>query len=103
MEIKITERHLDITDDMKKITTYKVRKLRKFFPRIQEIHVVLDQEKFRYKVEIRVLADHFDFEAQGQNDDLQACVDDVVDKAEVQLRRHKEKLHDKKHVRKQVE
>lgn len=103
MEIKITGRHLDLTDDMKDIASNKVQKLSKFFPRIQEIHIVLDQEKFRYKVEIRVLADHFDFEAQGQNDDLKACLDDVVDKAEVQLRRLKEKLHDKKHVKKQLE
>lgn len=103
MEIKITGRHLDLTDDMKEIVSNKVQKLIKFFPRIQEINVVLDHEKFRYKAEIRVIADHFDFEAQGQNEDLQACLDGVVNKAVEQLRRLKEKLSNKKHVIKQME
>lgn len=103
MEIKITGRHLDLTNDMKQIASKKVQKLKKFFPRIQGIDVVIDQEKFRYKVEIRVLADHFDFEAQGQHDELQACLDGVVAKAEVQLRRLKEKLNNKKHVKKPKE
>lgn len=103
MEIKITGRRLDLPDDLKKITSNKVQKLKKFFPRIQEINVVLDQEKFRYMAEIRVIADHFDFEAQAQNEDLQTCLDDVVSKMEIQLRRFKEKLHSKKHVKKQIE
>ena len=102
MEIKITGRHFDVSDKLKELTTKKVRKLGKYFPRLQQIEVLLSQEKFRYQTEILITADHFTVEGQAESDDLQSCLDDAVSKVERRLRRHKEKLIDKKHIRKPI-
>lgn len=99
MEITITGRHLEVSEQLKKRTETKVKKFRKYLSRIQVIDVLLTQEKYRYQVEILVKADHFTAEAQTENDDLQNALDDAVSKIERQLRRHKEKLIDKKHVK----
>jgi len=103
MEVKITGRHMDVSDDLKKIATRKVTKLRKFFPRVQMIEVLLTQQKYRYQVEILVTADHFSFEARDESDDLQTSMDETISKLETQLRRNREKILDRKHVKRTME
>jgi len=100
MEIKITARHLELTADMKSLTEKKVKKLRKFFPRVQHVDVLLEKVKYLYKAEILLKADHFTLEGRAEANDLQSCLDDALDKVERRLRKQKEKISEKKHVKK---
>ena len=102
MEIQITGRHLEVSDDLKALTRRKVEKLKKYFHRLQIIEVILAQEKYRYQVEILVRADHFTLQAQAENDELQRCIDEVLSRIERRLRKQKEKIVEKKHIRKPI-
>lgn len=93
MQVKITGRHMSVTEHMKSYAEEKAQKLIRFFDRIQEIRVVLDYEGGKPAVEF--LADvelTDDFVARETNDDMHAAIDLVSDKLERQLRRHKERL-----------
>lgn len=102
MQVKVTGRHMSVTDAMKSYADEKARKLVKFFDRIQEIRVVLDFEGARPTVECIVDVERADdFVAHETHDDIYAAIDAVSDKLERQLRRHKEMIkgHHKEHHR----
>lgn len=93
MQIKLTGRHVSVTDNMKDHAREKAEKLLRFFDRIQEIRVVLDQEGGKPSVEYVVdieLGD--DLVAHDTSEDMFGSIDAVADKLERQLRRHKERL-----------
>jgi ribosome hibernation promoting factor len=93
MQVKVTGRHMSVTDAMKSYADEKARKLVKFFDRIQEIRVILDFEGSRPTVECIVDVEHADdFVAHETHDDVYAAIDAVSDKLERQLRRHKEMI-----------
>ncbi|MCX6998968.1 MAG: ribosome-associated translation inhibitor RaiA [Candidatus Sumerlaeota bacterium] len=97
MEIRITLRHLEISEEIKKLITRKVGKLQKYDPDIQLIEIIITQEKFRHRVEILIKSRHFQMEASGQHGNLQTCFDDVLAKIERRLIEHKKRFKDKKH------
>lgn len=97
MEIRITLRHLEISEEIKKLVTRKVGKLQRYDPDIQLIEIIITQEKFRHKVEILIKSRHFQMEAAGEHGNLQTCFDDVLAKIERRLIEHKKRFKDKKH------
>jgi len=103
MEIIITGRHFEVSDKLKDIAAKKVRKLVKLVPYVQQIEVIFSQQKFRHKAEILVTADHFSLEGQGEDEDVQASLDNALSKLENRLRRHKEKFLGKKHKKADME
>lgn len=102
MEIIVSGRHLDITDAIRQYATDKVGRLPKFFDRVQVIEVIADKGEAHdnsQQVEIIVRAEHVDpFIARAAGNDLYACIDDAVEKLERQLREHKDKVRNRKHV-----
>jgi ribosome hibernation promoting factor len=101
MEIKITEKHLEVPEKLKAIIRRKLEKLLKFYTKIEKINVIISKQKFRYEIEVILKANRLSVEAQSVNDELQDCLDDVIAKVEKRMRRIKEKLIDKKHIKKQ--
>lgn len=100
MQVKITGRHMSVTEAMKSYAEEKALKLIRFFDRIQEIRVVLDFDGARPMAEFIVDVERAsDFIASQTDDDMYAAVDKVSDKIESQLHRHKERLrgHHKGH------
>lgn len=101
MQILIKERHAAVSDEVKTYVQQKAEKLLRFFDRISSIEVILDGAQDQAGVEMIVKADRTeDFVAHDANGDFFAGVDVVVDKLERQLRKHKEKQRNRKHVAK---
>lgn len=99
MEIKVSGKHLDITDAIRDYATEKVAKLPRYFDRVQQIHVIADRaDHNRFNVEILVEAERTDsFVARVTVPDLYAGIDEAVQKMERQLTDHKERLRNRKH------
>ncbi len=98
MEIKISGKHVEITDAIREYASGKVDKLPRYYDRVQSITVVLDRHAERMEVEIIAEAErHEPFVARTAGHDLYACIDEAVDKIERQLTDHKEKLRNRKH------
>lgn len=93
MRIRVTGRHVEVTDEVRGYVEAKANKLPRFYDRIHEIEVILDHESGQFTAEMIVRTDHkHTFVASEVGPDTFALVDQVVDKLERQLTKHKEKL-----------
>lgn len=89
---------MDVTPALRDYAEQKAGKLTKYYDRIQEIEVVLDNAKDSIGVEMIVNAEHRNmFIARHNGADAYACIDGCVDKLERQLSDHKKKVRNRKH------
>ncbi len=94
----ISSRHMDVTAPLKEYAESKAGKLTRYYDRIQEIEVVIDNVKDVTRVEMIVNAEHKNmFIAHHDEGDAYACIDGCVDKLERQLSDHKKKIRNRKH------
>ena len=97
MEIMVTGRHIDVTDEVREFVLGKAGKLSKFYDRIHEIEVILGQESEEFSAEMIVRADHkHTFVASGTGPDIVGLVDGIAEKLEKQLKKLKEKRRNHK-------
>lgn len=94
MQVNISARHGDLNPDTQEIVDQKVRKLLKFFDRITSISVTIDlQNDSEPDVEVKVSAEETDdFVARSTGNNILTAAENVVQKLEQQLRKHKEKI-----------
>lgn len=89
---KITGRHMEVTDAIRSYVEKKLARLERYYDRISEMEVILDEEGNNHKIDIMVKADHrAPFVVHESGEDMYACLDSAVDKLERQLTRFKEK------------
>lgn len=93
LPIKVTGRHVSVTDPIKDYAMKKIEGLHLDYPRIIEAQVILDVEKFRHVAEVILhCANHITIEATAQTDDMYASIDEVVNKIARQMRKYKTKI-----------
>lgn len=98
MEVKVSGRHIAVSDAVRQYCVEKADRLTRYFDRVQSIEVVLDGQNGRHTAKMIVHVEHHDpFVAEEQHADLYAAVDILVEEMEGQLRRHKERLRNRKH------
>lgn len=98
MQITIKGRHREVPAEVRTYMEEKANKLPKYYDRIMEVVVFLDEQGPKEKVELVIsIAGHEDMVAQEVGDDLFACFDICMDRAEKQLTKLKEKIRDRKH------
>ncbi len=98
MQVRVTGRHMGVGESLKQYCEEKAGKLVHFFDKIQSIDVVIDGKAGSHAAEIIVHTDHHTpFVAHEQHSDAFAAIDLTLDKIEEQLRRHKERLRNRKH------
>jgi putative sigma-54 modulation protein len=98
VEIQVTGRHVEITDDVRNYIHSKMARLPRFYDRVHAVEVVLGHESDQFTAEAIVKADSKQtFVAAETGPDTFALVDLIVDKLERQLTRHKEKNRIHKH------
>jgi len=99
MLVKVTGRHMSVTDAMKTYAEEKASRLPRLSRRISQIQVILDFEGSMAKSELIVDVERAgDFVAREKGKDMYAAIDIAVDKLQRQLREHKERF--KKHHQK---
>jgi putative sigma-54 modulation protein len=96
--VTVSSRHMDVTPALKTYAETKAGKLNKYYDRIQEIEVILDNGKDQTRVEMIVNAEHKNtFIAHHDDPDAYAGIDGCVHKLERQLSEHKKKFRNRKH------
>lgn len=96
MNIRITGRHLDVTDAIREYVEKKIGRLERYYNRLLELEVTLDGQGAQLK-KVEILAkpaNHELFVAREEAEDLYACFDAALDKMERRLSRWKEKSRD---------
>ena len=98
MDFKSSGRHVEVTPAIREYAEKRTGKLPRYYDLVQQINVVIDQRDRHFEVELIVDVEHAEaFVARASGEDLYACIDEAVDKAERQLTDHKEKCRNRKH------
>lgn len=97
MQITFTGRHLQITDDMRGFVERRAKKLEGAFNFLHELQVVIELEKTRYFAELTLLARKAAFHARIETHDVFESLDTALNRIESQVRRHKERMKDRRH------
>jgi putative sigma-54 modulation protein len=96
MQTDITFKNMESSDALKDYALKRLSKMDKYIDRTGEAHVVLSIEKRRHKADVTLTADGAVINAVEITEDLYAAIDMVMDKLERQIKKHKQKLQDKK-------
>ncbi len=93
MQLNISGHHLDITEAIKQHSTEKLAKIKHHFDHVININMILEVEKDVQKAEATIHVSGADLFAKAESNDMYASIDQMVNKLDSQIRKHKEKLN----------
>ena len=97
MEVRITSRHTDLSDNLRRRTEEVVTKLSKYEPRISAAEVVFDEEKRSKTAEGIIHVDRSDpVVASGEAEEFGGALNQMVERLSKQLRRRHDRIRDHK-------
>ena len=99
MNIAYTFKNFEPSEHLKKYAARRFQKLTRFIPKSDNIEVSINMavDKFRHKIEVQFAKDSLNVSAMEQSQDMYASVDMVLEKLEAQLKKHFEKIKEKRH------
>ena len=102
MNLTISGHHLDVTPALRSYVTGKLDRINRHFDQVVDVKVLLSVEnqkekEKRQRAECRIGVKGNDLFAESSHEDLYAAVDELVDKLDRQIVKHKDKLqsHDR--------
>lgn len=97
MKIDITGRHIEVTEPIRKFATDRLERLRGIVDEIMEVHLILTVEKHqRHIAEVNIKTRHDFHNGEEVSTDMYTSIASVIDKAEKQILRSKDKFRAKK-------
>jgi putative sigma-54 modulation protein len=96
MQVAVTFRNTGSESWFKDYVTERLNRLQKYIDKPVEAHVVLSVEKFRNVAEINIMAKGINLVGKEEAKDMQLAIDNVIDKIERQIKKHKEKSREHK-------
>ncbi len=93
MHIIVAGHHLEITEALKNHVDAKFAKLGRHFDNVTDVHVILSLEKLTQKAEATVQISGATLFAEDRQEDMYAAIDNMVDKLDRQILKHKEKTN----------
>jgi len=97
MRYMITGKNIVLTDALKDTVERKLSKLEKYFNKEQEAHVTLSVQKNRHIIEVTIPFNGMILRGEEATDDMYSAIDNVVEKIEKQIIKHKTKLQKRIH------
>ena len=95
MQVKVTARHVNLSDKFKAHVDDMIERTLTCFPRIESIHVIIDKQKLSQLAEINVQAsDHIRIDAKSQGETKYAAFDSAMGKVEIQMRRQRDRVQE---------
>ncbi|HEX2539604.1 MAG TPA: ribosome-associated translation inhibitor RaiA [Caldimonas sp.] len=102
MNLTISGHHLDVTPALREYVINKLDRITRHFDQVVDITVLLSVEKLtekerRQKAEVTLHVKGKDLFAEHSSEDLYAAIDQLMDKLDRQVVRHKGKVQDHHH------
>ena len=103
MNLTISGHHLEVTPALRSHVTQKLDRITRHFDQVVDVKVLLSienqkEKEGRQKAECTIHVKGNDMFAESAHQDLYAAGDDLVDKLDRQVVRHKDKLQDHHHA-----
>tara|TARA_B110000438_G_scaffold35304_1_gene35023 strand:- start:42 stop:335 length:294 start_codon:yes stop_codon:yes gene_type:complete len=93
MQLHISGHHLDITSAIKQHTNEKLSKIKHHFDNVMNVNMILEVQKDVQKAEATIHLSGADLFAKAQSSDMYVSIDQLINKLDSQIIKHKEKLH----------
>ena len=102
MNLTISGHHLEVTPSLRSYVTSKLERIVRHFDQVVDVKVLLTVEKQkekegRQRAECNIHVKGTDMFAESSHADLYAAVDELVDKLDRQVVRHKTRLQEHHH------
>ncbi len=102
MNLTISGHHLEVTPALRNYVTEKLDRIARHFDQLVDVKVLLTVENqkekdLRQRAECNIHVKGGDLFAQSASADLYAAVDDLVDKLDRQVVRHKDRIQSHQH------
>ena len=96
MQVSVTFKNLDPSDNLKSYVKDKLDKFDKLLGNPVIATVVLLVEKFRHTAEINLTGDRLKIVSKEETDDMYSAIDMAMDKVEKQIKKSKQKSRNKR-------
>ncbi len=102
MNLTISGHHLEVTPALRAYVTSKLDRIKRHFDQVVDVKVLLTVEnmkekELRQKAECNIHIKGVDLFAESTHADLYAAVDELVDKLDRQVVKHKDRLQKHQH------
>ena len=102
MNLTISGHHLDVTPALREYVLTKLDRVTRHFDQVVDVSVLLTVEKLRekerrQKAEVTLHTKGKDIFIEQSNEDMYAAIDQLMDKLDRQVCRHKDKLQNHHH------
>ena len=101
MNLHLSGHHLEITPAMREYVTTKLGRITRHFDHVIDVNVILTVEKLRQKIEASVHLSGKDIFCESSDTDMYAAIDNLADKLDRQIIKHKEKHFERRSNRTQ--
>jgi putative sigma-54 modulation protein len=102
MNLTISGHHLEVTPALRSYVTSKLDRITRHFDQVVDVKVLLSienqkEKERRQRAECNIHVKGNDMFAESAHSDLYAAVDDLMDKLDRQVVRHKDKVQNHQH------
>lgn len=97
MNLHITGHHLEVTPAIREHVTSKFDKIKRHFDNVIDVKVILSVEKLKQKAEATIHLSGKDVFVECDGADMYVAIDQLVDKLDRQVLKHKEKAAARRH------
>jgi putative sigma-54 modulation protein len=91
MNVDITGHHVEVSDALRSYINEKLERLARHFDHVGLAHVIMKVEKGFHAVEANIPLNGTTLFANATADTMYAAIDNLVDKLDRQIKKHKEK------------
>jgi putative sigma-54 modulation protein len=96
MGVHISGRGVTIAPALRRRVATKVAKVARFLPKITEVRVVLELERYRHRAEVTLQAKGTTLRAEGAGEDFHSGLDEAVENLAEQARRYRDRVRARK-------
>jgi putative sigma-54 modulation protein len=94
MRLNVTGHHLEITPALRSYVEKKLERIVRHFDTVQDANFILTVEKLKHRAEATIHLRGENVHALAEEESMYASIDQLVDKLERLVRKHKEKATD---------
>jgi putative sigma-54 modulation protein len=99
MDVRFVTRNAEAADEQKEFMEKKLSKVERFFDKILDVQVVLDYKRGMNIVEITANANGLVMRGEDHSPDMRKAFDKALKNIERQVKRHKDYLNDRTHIK----
>lgn len=97
MNLNLSGHHLEITPAIRERVVTKLEKVKRHFDNVIDINVILSVDKLIQKAEANLHVSGKTIFVESEDENLYVAIDNLVDKLDRQIIKHKEKPHARRH------